>query len=119
LSYFTIGNASRTKSPLKEPYNMSLTWNRTVDWSNDNWRQASACRDLDPDLFFPYGDSAPEQTEEARKVCNRCDVKDACLEFALRANQEAGVWGGTSEDERRGIRRRWLAARRKARAAAN
>ena len=43
-----------------------------------------------------------------------CVVKDECLDFALRANQEAGIWGGTSEDERRRLRRQWLAARRKA-----
>ena len=51
--------------------------------------------------------------EEAKKVCNRCVVKDACLAWALESGQDAGVWGGLSEDERRALKRR--AARNRAR----
>lgn len=99
---------------------MSLTWNRVVDWSSNDWRQLSACRDVDPSIFFPIGGSgfAVEQIDEAKKVCNVCAVREDCLDFALRANQEAGIWGGTSEEERRRLRRQWLAARRKAAMAA-
>jgi WhiB family redox-sensing transcriptional regulator len=39
---------------------------------------------------------------------------DTCLDFALATNQESGVWGATSEEERRKLRKAWLAARRKA-----
>ena len=51
---------------------MSLTWNRSVDWSSKDWREASACRDLDPGIFFPIGGSgfAVDQIEEAKTVCN-------------------------------------------------
>jgi hypothetical protein len=34
-----------------------------------------------------------------------CDVRLQCLEWALSTGQDAGVWGGTSEEERRSIRR--------------
>jgi WhiB family redox-sensing transcriptional regulator len=39
-------------------------------------------------------------------------VRDECLQFAFKTNQESGIWGGTSEDERRRLRKSWLAARR-------
>ena len=80
-----------------------------------DWRHQSACRDEDPELFFPVGNTGPAitQIEEAKKVCNRCIVKDACLAWALESGQDAGVWGGLSEDERRALKRR--AARNRAR----
>jgi WhiB family redox-sensing transcriptional regulator len=80
-----------------------------------DWRHQSACRDEDPELFFPVGNTGPAitQIEEAKKVCNRCIVREACLSWALESGQDAGVWGGLSEDERRALKRR--AARNRAR----
>jgi hypothetical protein len=46
------------------------------------------------------------QIEDAKTVCRRCEVTDACLDWALRTGQDAGVWGGLTEDERRTLRRR-------------
>ncbi|MDS1272063.1 WhiB family transcriptional regulator [Lipingzhangella sp. LS1_29] len=73
-----------------------------------DWRYHAACRDEDPELFFPIGNSGPAltQIEEARQVCRRCPVATACLEWALESGQDSGVWGGTSEEERRMLRRR-------------
>jgi WhiB family redox-sensing transcriptional regulator len=45
-------------------------------------------------------------------------VKKECLDFAIETNQDCGIWGGTSEDERRQIRRQMAAERRAARATA-
>lgn len=94
---------------------MALTWTRSIEWDFDEWRNRAACRDTDPDLFFPIGSTgqAIDQIEAARSVCVDCEVRDACLEFALATNQESGVWGGTSEEERRKLRKAWLAARRR------
>ncbi len=80
-----------------------------------DWRHQSACREEDPELFFPVGNTGPAlaQIEEAKKVCERCVVKEACLAWALESGQDAGVWGGLSEDERRALKRR--AARNRAR----
>jgi len=80
------------------------------------WRLESACQDTDPDLFFPVGTTGPaiEQIEAAKAVCGICPVQSQCLEFALATNQDSGVWGGTSEDERRRLRRQWLARQRRA-----
>lgn len=93
---------------------MALSWDRTVEWNENAWRLDAACRDSAPELFFPIGVTglALEQIDVAKSVCERCVVQAECLEFALETNQEAGVWGGTSEDERRHLRRNWVANRR-------
>lgn len=95
---------------------MALTWSRSIDWDIEDWRSMALCRDTDPDLFFPIGTTGPalEQIEAAKKVCQICPAQEKCLEFALATNQESGIWGGTSEEERRKLRRSWLAAQRKA-----
>ena len=73
-----------------------------------DWRAKAACRDKDPELFFPVGNTgaAYQQIEEAKAVCRTCKVIDACLKCALDTNQDYGVWGGLSEDERRALKRR-------------
>ena len=79
-----------------------------------DWRHEAACRDEDPELFFPIGNTGPAlmQIEEAKAVCRRCPVVEACLTWALESGQDAGVWGGLSEDERRALRRRSAPSRR-------
>ena len=79
------------------------------------WRKDSACRDTDPDLFFPVGTTGPaiEQIDSAKAVCCECQVQTECLEFALATNQDSGVWGGTSEEERRKLRKQWVARQRR------
>ncbi|HEY9376096.1 MAG TPA: WhiB family transcriptional regulator [Jiangellaceae bacterium] len=81
-----------------------------------DWRHVAACRDEDPELFFPIGNTGPAllQIEEAKSVCRRCPVREECLQFALETGQDAGVWGGLSEDERRALKRRNARARARA-----
>src|SRR3954447_8187542 len=94
---------------------VALTWSHNYEWDMEDWRDRSSCRDTDPDLFFPIGTTGPaiEQIEAAKRVCRQCEVQGACLEFALATNQEAGVWGGTSEEERRKLRKSWLSRQRR------
>ena len=79
------------------------------------WRQLAACRDSEPSLFFPIGSTGPavEQITDAKAICTQCQVREECLQYALQTNQESGVWGGYAEDERRRVRKRWLAERRR------
>ena len=97
---------------------MALTTSRSLSLSAApaDWRAESAFRDTDPDLFFPVGTTGPaiEQIENAKAVCSTCEAKDPCLEFALTTNQDSGIWGGTSEEERRKLRRAWLSRQRHA-----
>jgi len=71
-----------------------------------DWRDRSACLDENPDLFFPVGRAGPAlaQVDEARTVCRRCGVRDACLAWALEAGLAHGILGGLTEDERRDLR---------------
>ena len=86
---------------------MALTWDRIGEWDAAGWRRDAACRDSAPELFFPIGSTglAAGQIEAAKTVCDACPVRRACLDFALVTNQEAGVWGGTSEEDRRRLRK--------------
>jgi WhiB family redox-sensing transcriptional regulator len=81
-----------------------------------DWRDRSACLDEDPELFFPIGNTGPAllQIEEAKAVCRRCPVMELCAQWAWDTGQDAGVWGGLSEDERRRMKRRAARNRRKA-----
>ena len=81
-----------------------------------DWRHIAACREVDPELFFPIGNSGPAllQIEEAKQVCRRCPVTDECLRWAIDSGQDAGVWGGMSEDERRALKRRTVRLRARA-----
>jgi len=75
---------------------------RRRDADGTGWRDYAACRDVDPDLFFPLGISGVSllQIEEAKQICRTCPVCGPCLRWALDSG-DAGVWGGTTEDERR------------------
>ena len=83
-----------------------------------NWMSRGACRQADPELFFPVpaitGLTA-RQVEAAKAVCGHCSVRANCLSYALEAMPE-GIWGGTTLDERRAVRG---AALRRARYAAS
>ncbi len=82
----------------------------TGDGDGDLWRDRAACRAVPTEWFFPVGRNADsvEQTEAAKAVCRSCPVREFCLGFALETDQELGIWGGATEDERRGLRRTWL-----------
>jgi WhiB family redox-sensing transcriptional regulator len=70
-----------------------------------NWRDEAACRDADPDLFFPIGPagSALRQVDEAKRICRTCPAQARCLAWALDHGVTDGIWGGTTEDERHAI----------------
>ena len=89
--------------------------------AEDVWRDHALCRDTDPELFFPIGTTgqALVSIDHAKRVCDQCSVTSECLDFALDTNQDSGIWGGLSEEERRVIRRQRAAALRAARANAS
>lgn len=72
------------------------------------WQLHAECRDEDPELFFPLGTTAAavRQAEVAKQVCARCPVTEPCLADAVRNRWLEGVWGGTTEQERRRAGRR-------------
>lgn len=69
------------------------------------WQDDAACRDHPyPDVFF--APSKAEQRAAARMVCDRCPVRSECLDYAIRAREAHGVWGGVTEDDLRSLTRR-------------
>lgn len=72
-----------------------------------DWRHYALCRNEDPELFFPVGTSGPAQAQiaAAKAICARCEHTTECLSLALESGQDAGVWGGTSEEERRNLKK--------------
>jgi len=72
----------------------------------ENWRDKAACRDADPELFFPIGTAGPalRQVQEAVRICQTCVTRTQCLTWALEQGVTDGVWGGTTADQRRALR---------------
>ncbi|HLZ39029.1 MAG TPA: WhiB family transcriptional regulator [Mycobacteriales bacterium] len=74
------------------------------------WQDSAACRFEDRDLFFPpdeeRGRYAGFREAAAKQICRSCPVAGECLDYALRADERYGVWGGMSAEERERVRRR-------------
>ncbi|KKF00837.1 Transcriptional regulator WhiB2 [Mycolicibacterium obuense] len=68
----------------------------------DQWQERALCAQTDPEAFFPEKGGS---TREAKRICLGCEVKNACLEYALANDERFGIWGGLSERERRRIKR--------------
>jgi WhiB family transcriptional regulator, redox-sensing transcriptional regulator len=79
------------------------------DQEQNAWMSVGLCRDLPPTTFFPHDGAG---VDRARRICAKCPVAATCLEYALENRIDHGVWGGTSERERKRIlyQRRRLAA---------
>jgi WhiB family transcriptional regulator, redox-sensing transcriptional regulator len=67
----------------------------------ETWANEAACRDADPEIFFPEKGGTPRA---AKQVCARCPVSVECLEYALGNGLDYGVWGGVSMHDR-GLKR--------------
>ena len=74
-----------------------------------------SCKDEDPELFFPLGETRPADVEKirrAKEICLGCEAVEACGAQALEKKEESGIWGGMTPSERRKIlRERQKAAR--------
>lgn len=70
--------------------------------TDDQWQDRALCAQTDPEAFFPEKGGS---TREAKRICMGCEVRDACLEYALAHDERFGIWGGLSERERRRLKR--------------
>ncbi|PRH79153.1 transcriptional regulator [Streptomyces solincola] len=68
-----------------------------------SWQESALCAQTGPELFFPAPGSS---TRDAKRLCNACEGRAACLAYALANDERFGVWGGLSEQERLRLRRR-------------
>ncbi len=86
-----------------------MTFSRPSTWDESGWRDDAACRDTDPELFFPVGSTgeALQETGAAITLCQRCPVRKQCLEFAMVASRATASGGARG---RRRMRSAWVAA---------
>ncbi|MFD2684967.1 WhiB family transcriptional regulator [Streptomyces phyllanthi] len=66
------------------------------------WQEQALCAQTGADFFFPEPGSS---VREAKRICGMCEMRSACLEYALANDERFGVWGGLSERERLHLRR--------------
>lgn len=73
-------------------------WGLGYDEGELGWLDRALCAETDPDIFFPEkgGSTAP-----ATSVCQNCEVRGECLEYALANDIRHGIWGGMSDNDRR------------------
>ncbi|RZS33914.1 transcription factor WhiB [Herbihabitans rhizosphaerae] len=67
------------------------------------WQDRALCAQTDPEAFFPEKGGS---TREAKRICQGCEVRSECLEYALAHDERFGIWGGLSERERRKLKKR-------------
>jgi WhiB family transcriptional regulator, redox-sensing transcriptional regulator len=67
------------------------------------WVEGGACGVVvDPDsVFFPIRGGS---SKAPRAICATCSERIPCLTFALEHHEVFGIWGGTSDRERRQLR---------------
>ena len=69
------------------------------------WTAHAVCATVDGNLWFPEKNDRMS-AQRAKQICRTCPVINECLEAAITSEVvELGIWGGTSERERRNIRR--------------
>ncbi|MCR8670415.1 WhiB family transcriptional regulator [Agrococcus sp. HG114] len=66
------------------------------------WQADALCAETDPEAFFPEKGGS---TRDAKRICESCEVRAECLEYALQNDERFGIWGGLSERERRKLRK--------------
>jgi WhiB family transcriptional regulator, redox-sensing transcriptional regulator len=61
------------------------------------WTEQALCRKADPEVFFPPKGDAGKQ---AKDICAQCPVRAECLDYAIKADEKHGIWGGLNRAER-------------------
>ena len=79
--------------------------NKTSGINAPGFDGTQPCAQTNPELFFPEKTTSPSEVRAALNVCNNCEFKTLCLEYALR-NPVLGIWGGTTDIQRRSLKRK-------------
>ena len=95
VAYPTTGSSTRSTSGFR-------ACQAAVDDNPLAWQTDSLCAQTDPEAFFPEKGGS---TRDAKRICQTCEVKAQCLEYALQNDERFGIWGGLSERERRKLRK--------------
>ena len=74
------------------------TWsllNKHFDWMDE-----AECVGMTDVFFIENRGYAKDKINQAKAICNKCNVRTKCLEFALDNRMEYGIWGGKTAIER-------------------
>lgn len=79
-------------------------------YSNWKWQDQALCNQIGGDDFF-YEDMERGEVKDARiqralAICAQCPVIDACRQFALDTEQNYGIWGGMTQEQRAKLRKK-------------
>ncbi|MBT1018598.1 WhiB family transcriptional regulator [Canibacter sp. lx-72] len=85
-----------------DPLQLGVLGTPDADEGALSWQQRALCAETDPEAFFPEKGGS---TREAKKICQQCEVRAECLEYALQSDERFGIWGGLSERERRKLKK--------------
>lgn len=84
---------------------MSNQFLNLIEAIRQDWRADALCPQVSLDEFHAeQGIGGTEQINFAKQCCELCPVKAACLDYALAANEQFGIWGGTTPRVRRRLR---------------
>lgn len=106
--FFALDDFAVTKDQYHDPHavlRIHVESRAVAEFASDinrpEWMDAAACLGSGLDFFPQRGES----TRDQKATCRGCDVRPQCLEYALTEGLKHGIWGGTSERERRRLRR--------------
>lgn len=85
-----------------DPVYLGIPGIRPRDDESLAWQAQALCAETDPEAFFPEKGGS---TREAKRICEQCEVRAECLDYALANDERFGIWGGLSERERRKLKR--------------
>jgi WhiB family redox-sensing transcriptional regulator len=94
--------------PLRHPANAWRETTGSTGSTDVSWMADARCRGLETALFYPSEES---HADAALAICAKCSVREPCLRYALDEREQFGIWGGTTERQRRSLRRRGAARR--------
>lgn len=72
--------------------------------TNPDWQKDGLCTGQGPALWFPPRGTPISQIAKAKAICRQCPIRQKCLDYALYHGDRYGIWGGTTEMERRKMR---------------
>lgn len=93
---------TRNISASARPKNVDPVKARVSSSRYTSVQERGSCAETDPEAFFPEKGGS---TKEAKRICDSCEVRIECLEYALDNNERFGIWGGLSEKERRRLKK--------------
>lgn len=102
LPHYPVETGSSTGLARKHLSLVPNDFDQLFDAVEEQWQERALCAQTDPEAFFPEKGGS---TREAKRICQGCEVKPECLEFALHNDERFGIWGGLSERERRRLKR--------------